>query len=121
MTATKSLGYVYLIISPEQRAGKIGWSRDLPAVRLLRAQTDNPAPLLLETSFVGTRRLEGVIHESLKQYHIRGEWFSEPEFLQMFFMMLHDACMDDDDVEQPLTAEIIAKTFSEAKEEWLHG
>ena len=54
---------------------KIGRSKD-PQKRLKQLQTGNPNRLKLIASFDGLGWQEKLIHERLKSYRLKGEWFS---------------------------------------------
>lgn len=98
-----SSGYIYLMLSEEQDAGKVGWSREYPTDRLVKAQTNNPAPLVLDIVVMGNRIAEGALHEALASRRIRGEWFRGAEFLVNVFAQIHEATIDADDEHIPLT------------------
>lgn len=66
-------GYVYAIRS-ECGLVKIGWSSD-PIRRLSKIQSDTPNKCVLVGAYVGGRDLEAEIHDQLRPWRVRGEWF----------------------------------------------
>ena len=71
------LSYIYIIGSKDPPY-KIGISRD-PNQRLRSLQTGHPYPLqihsLKQTDITETKYLEKMIHNNLKFYKTKGEWF----------------------------------------------
>jgi hypothetical protein len=68
-------GYVYVIISNDQDAFKIGYTTS--GVRIYNLQTGNPAQLSLLRQVPATKAAERAIHRALVDYKIRGEWFKD--------------------------------------------
>lgn len=69
--------YIY-IIGADAPPYKIGISKE-PQRRLRSLQTGHPYPLkihnLKETDLTETKYLERMIHQNLKHYRTKGEWF----------------------------------------------
>jgi hypothetical protein len=82
-------GYLYLICSDPQDAGKLGWATS-PRDRLVKAQTDNPSRLTLFGIIPASRAVEGELHAALVGLRIRGEWFKGLDRLEAIFRELED-------------------------------
>tara|TARA_B100000131_G_C18023053_1_gene575364 strand:+ start:493 stop:786 length:294 start_codon:yes stop_codon:yes gene_type:complete len=67
--------FLYIIQSDLTGMIKIGRSKD-PVKRLKQLQTGNPNELKLIASFKDQGWKEKIIHESLKSFRLKGEWFS---------------------------------------------
>ena len=65
--------YAMLILS-EPKFVKFGITRRIEH-RRANLQTSSPHEIKILGSFFGTFRDEQAIHDSLKEYHVRGEWF----------------------------------------------
>jgi len=77
------MGHVYFVQEVESGAIKIGWSSNLRK-RVLALQAYSPNKLKLLAAFEGTLDTEKKVHESFKEYRIRGEWFRpEKELLDL--------------------------------------
>lgn len=107
-------GYIYLITSEAQDAGKVGWSRTYPSDRLVKAQTSNPDLLVLDIVVQGGRPVEGVLHALLRDRHVRGEWFRGLDFLCPLFGMLQEATINSDDEDIPLTVDEAQRCYLQA-------
>ena len=66
---------LYIIQSSNKGMIKIGRSTD-PDVRLKQLQTGNPSKLKLIHVFEEIGYKEKIYHELLKEFRIKGEWFS---------------------------------------------
>ena len=66
---------LYIIQSDKTGMIKIGRSKD-PEKRLKQLQTGNPNKLKLIACFKNEGWREKQIHESLRAYRLKGEWFS---------------------------------------------
>jgi len=66
---------LYIIQSADKGMIKIGRSID-PDVRLKQLQTGNPSKLKLIHVFEEIGHKEKLYHELLKEFRIKGEWFS---------------------------------------------
>lgn len=71
------MGQVYFIEDREARAIKVGWTSRDPAKRLRVLQTGCPRPLALMGSVEGSKGDEKALHDRLRAYRLRGEWFSD--------------------------------------------
>lgn len=74
-------GVSFLYVVHCQGRYKIGFANNLPS-RVCSIQTDNPFPVRLE-AFMRVhkdhvKRLEAGIHDHLRGYRERGEWFKAP-------------------------------------------
>lgn len=69
------MSWVYFIQARESGHFKIGYSSNHPVSRLLSFQTGNPDELVLRGWFKGSQRDERHLHELLRAYRVRGEWF----------------------------------------------
>ena len=69
------LDSLYIIQSDMSGNIKIGRSKD-PQKRLKQLQTGNPNKLKLIAFFEGEGWKEKIIHEKLRRYRLKGEWFS---------------------------------------------
>ncbi|MEH1786896.1 MAG: GIY-YIG nuclease family protein [Nostoc sp.] len=65
---------VYFIENTETKHIKIGFS-DRVAKRLGQLQVGNSQKLRLVFQMYGDRETEASIHQKLKKYRIRGDWF----------------------------------------------
>ena len=65
--------YAMLILS-EPKFVKFGLTRRIEH-RRANLQTSSPYKIEILGSFFGSFRDEQAIHDSLKEYHVRGEWF----------------------------------------------
>ena len=70
-------GYVYFIQGENGGAIKIGYSEDVNK-RIETLQTGYPDKLILLGKIYGTYEIETKIHEELREYNLKGEWF-KPE------------------------------------------
>ncbi len=70
--------FIYVIKEDETENIKVGISCS-PNGRLMTLQTGNPRKLTLIHKFEGTHRTEADIHEKLKEFNIKGEWFKPPK------------------------------------------
>jgi hypothetical protein len=66
--------FLYFICDKNAKFLKIGISKD-PAHRLKNHQTSNPRRLILLLQFYATQQIETKLHNYLKQYNLRGEWY----------------------------------------------
>lgn len=82
-------GYIYLICSETQDAGKLGWATN-PEDRLIKSQTNNPAILTIFGTVPASRTIEGELHAALIGLRIRGEWFKGIDRLEAIFSELQD-------------------------------
>lgn len=73
--STPSPQRTYFIANETTGAVKIGTSVD-PDERLAQLQTGSDCPLRLLGSVSGGRDVERLLHSVLKEFHLRGEWFS---------------------------------------------
>nr|WP_044200987.1 GIY-YIG nuclease family protein [Oscillochloris trichoides] len=75
-------GYIYIIKEINEDYYKIGLTKDEPMKRLKQLQTGNVRTLKLVAYFYvkNTRKVESFLHAFLGVYHVRGEWFSIPEY-----------------------------------------
>jgi hypothetical protein len=64
---------IYFILSPEQKAFKVGVALT-PGMRRSILQIGNPQKLKIDFCIKGTQRKESEIHKKLAKYKIRGEW-----------------------------------------------
>lgn len=103
---TTRQGYLYLIGSEHQDAGKLGWATD-PEDRLVKAQTNNPATLNLFGAIRCSRAVEGELHAALSGLRIRGEWFRGIDRLEGVFRELQDlsGAREFDGEDDTITAE----------------
>lgn len=78
-------GFVYAIRS-ESGAIKVGFSTKTPEVRVRQMQTGTAEALELVGFVPGTHDDEQACHKVLKDfgYHIRGEWFEDGEWSEVF-------------------------------------
>jgi T5orf172 domain len=80
---------IYLIAAREPSMCKIGTARDVKS-RFNALQTASPFELSLIATREGNHVLERQIHASVREWHVRGEWFRfVPEVVQTF----HDAVL----------------------------
>ena len=68
-----SKGYLYFIREADSSRVKIGFTQGSVKKRLSTLQVGCPTPLVLEHYF---EVLEKVVHDDLKLYSLRGEWFT---------------------------------------------
>jgi len=66
--------YVYFMLAVGTEKIKIGVAGDVE-LRLSNLQVGSPYKLLLLVSFPGNELLEKILHNLLKPYKVRGEWF----------------------------------------------
>lgn len=65
---------VYFAWSPEAASVKIGYSSNIKK-RLIGLQTSSPYELVLFAYITGNKEFEAALHENLKDYRLKGEWF----------------------------------------------
>lgn len=70
--------FIYVIEESGTENIKVGISYS-PEERLKLLQTGNPRKLTLIHKFEGTHRTEADIHEKLRKFNIKGEWFKPPK------------------------------------------
>lgn len=91
-------GYVYLIKDLDNSVYKIGVTKKIEGSRRLKAlQTGNASELKLLYSFYTQYpfRLETMIHNKFKQYHISGEWYDLPlKYVDEFELI----CTENDNI-----------------------
>ena len=68
-------GWIYLIQCSTGEV-KVGWTAKAVSTRLSTLQVSHPHPLRVVGSARGTRKQESCLHELMKPYHVRGEWFT---------------------------------------------
>lgn len=76
-------GWIYFVLAGD--AVKIGYSLD-PEKRLQHIRVGNPEEAVLLGKIDGTPRTERALHWKLRQYRLRGEWFSAaavPHLMQL--------------------------------------
>jgi len=67
-------GYIYFVQGENGGAIKIGYSENVNQ-RIIKLQTGYPDKLILLGKFNGTYEIESKIHDELKAYNLKGEWF----------------------------------------------
>lgn len=65
---------IYMVAIDDSAICKVGFSTDVGS-RLRQLQTSNPFVLRLVKTRNGCPILEKAIHNALKKFHVRGEWF----------------------------------------------
>lgn len=88
LAALPATGELYVIGADRDDAPiKLGWALS-PEDRLDELQTGNFEVLHLYDTMPGTVRLERAIHNYLKQYRVRGEWFTrKPRVTNIFYAL----------------------------------
>ena len=86
---TQKPDYLYLIISADQRAAKIGRTKR-PRDRLSQIQNGNSARLTLYAAIRTTGAAEAALHERLAKFRIGGEWFRHVPMLKAIFCSLEE-------------------------------
>lgn len=76
MTKRSSLKNIYVIACLGPSAVKIGITAGHPIKRLRQLQTGCPSRLMLVGWFPGKEDDETALHERLKPFRMRGEWFA---------------------------------------------
>lgn len=66
---------IYVIGCNEFTPVKIGYTKYTIAQRLIRLQTGCPFELKIVACFPGSMDTEKLLHRSLREYRVRGEWF----------------------------------------------
>jgi len=74
-----SSGYIYFVKPQGSSVVKIGFSTD-PDKRLRSLQLMNHTPLKIVAKIKATQRDEQWLHQELKAYRVRGEWFRLSSF-----------------------------------------
>jgi len=67
--------FLYFICDEDSKYLKIGISKE-PEERIKALQTGCPLKLILLLKFYGTQEIETKLHDELKEYRLRGEWYS---------------------------------------------
>lgn len=84
---------IYLIADVDHHFCKIGFAQDVQK-RLAQLQTGCPWELYIHKSKPGNMALERAIHEEVKAYKIRGEWFTFcPPVVETFKSMEGDMAL----------------------------
>jgi hypothetical protein len=69
------MGFIYLVMTTQQRFCKIGWTRGAPKTRLQAMATGCPLELQLIVAVRATEGLETALHREFSDLSVRGEWF----------------------------------------------
>jgi hypothetical protein len=77
----RTQGQVYLVWALGTTFWKIGFTSLPLRRRLSLLNTASPFPLLLQGARFGSYKDEKRLHQRLRQFHYRGEWFCLPESL----------------------------------------
>jgi hypothetical protein len=80
-------GYVYFISTANERAVKIGWSRNV-AISLRNLQAANPERLRLVGVVQAGKAKEAEYHKRFSGQKIRGEWYLLPGSIRGFLEAL---------------------------------
>lgn len=92
-TGNDAVGYVYFLKIDDKV--KIGFSAHPPG-RLREVRPSQQAKVQMFAYVPGTMQREKALHERLKPYRRRGEWFTlDAEVLQTIYSMLADAFWHD--------------------------
>lgn len=67
--------FIYIVEDQDRNTIKIGYSSN-PVKRLEQLQTSNSSKLSLLATFQGDAEIEKAIHDDLKYFNVRGEWFT---------------------------------------------
>lgn len=86
-------GFIYVIQGELGGPIKIGYSQDV-AQRVKELQTGYPDDLKVLHMFPGNMDIEAKIHQDLKKYRMRGEWF-KPDKYVMFRVQMYKKRMDE--------------------------
>lgn len=68
-------GYIYLLLAPDVRKIKVGFSKNHPQKRVSDLSTMNASKIELIAFFEGHHRDETHIHRELDEFRSHGEWF----------------------------------------------
>ena len=117
-------GYIYLILDREHHAGKIGYSNQ-PLHRLAQMETGNLAFLELYATARAEWPAERDLHDLLKNYRIRKEWYRNLSMLRSIFCILEEEAFErqiffSHHERDYLTRDEVRDIAREAKSDWLH-
>jgi hypothetical protein len=82
---TDGIGSVYAV--GDGRFIKIGWARNAKK-RCVNHQVSNPLQLSIIAEFPGPVELEADVQNTLKAYHVRGEWFRDTPLVRRYLESL---------------------------------
>lgn len=74
-------GTVYFLADADYQFMKVGFSRNVQR-RLAQIQDGGPLQLFVVDEFPGSVNDERAVHDLLKEYRIRGEWFQSDAVLE---------------------------------------
>ena len=81
---------IYFIQAGDNGAVKIGFAKDVKK-RFRELQTGNHETLKLLKEIAGEEELEQEIHSLVKQFHVRGEWYSPDVMWDKMLKMIIDS------------------------------
>lgn len=90
--------WVYFIRAENTSLVKIGYTSSCPMKRLSNLQVGSPHVLILahKIAVVDAEDAERIIHNDLKQYRVRGEWFDvDEEYLLEYIDIFKEFRMSD--------------------------
>ena len=78
-------GVVYLVYDKYFKRYKVGFTQKKASERMQQIQNASGTELVLINTFEGSRKNEKKLHEYLKKYRIKGEWYKDEKQIEALF------------------------------------
>ena len=81
----KKEGVVYLVYDKYFKRYKVGFTQKKASERMQQIQNASGTELVLINTFEGSRKNEKKLHEYLKKYRLKGEWYKDEKQIEALF------------------------------------
>ena len=78
-------GVVYLVYDKYFKRYKVGFTQKKASERMQQIQNASGTELVLINTFEGCRKNEKKLHEYLKKYKLKGEWYKDEKKIEVLF------------------------------------